>query len=113
MAIGYVSYRAPIRCDSVTVLTTIDPQLSGQGHSVLIVEAGPDGSWNPAVYNAEDRPYPAVYCNWNYPRYGDDGKKLNSTIDAGACIGGSTSSGLRETDINSLANCCSQWNGLV
>lgn len=78
------------------MLTSIEPQLSGQGHSVLIVEAGPDGSWNPAVYNAEDRPYPAVYCNWNYPRYDDNGKKLNSTIDAGACIGGSTSSELRQ-----------------
>lgn len=73
-------------------LTRTLPKLSGQGHSVLIVEAGPDGSWNPAVWDAGGRPYPAVYCNWNYPRYDDAGKKLNSTIDAGACIGGSTSS---------------------
>ncbi|KAG5974216.1 hypothetical protein E4U55_008280, partial [Claviceps digitariae] len=65
--------------------------LSGRGHSVLIIEAGPDGSWNPAVFNAEGRPYPATYCNWNYPIYDNDGNKLQSTIDSGACIGGSTS----------------------
>ncbi|KAG6009977.1 hypothetical protein E4U21_000748 [Claviceps maximensis] len=65
--------------------------LSGRGHSVLLIEAGPDGSSNPAVFNAGDQPYPATYCNWNYPRYDNDGNKLESTIDAGACIGGSTS----------------------
>ncbi|KAG6181875.1 hypothetical protein E4U27_002097 [Claviceps purpurea] len=65
--------------------------LSGRGHSVLIIEAGPDGSWNPAVFNADSRVYPATYCNWNYPVHNNDGVKLNKTIDAGACIGGSTS----------------------
>ncbi|OAA41725.1 GMC oxidoreductase [Metarhizium rileyi] len=70
---------------------TLASKLSGQGHAVLLIEAGPDGSWNSAVSDAEDRPYPAVFCNWNYPLYDDAGKKLNSTIDAGACIGGSTS----------------------
>ncbi|KAK2617016.1 hypothetical protein QQS21_000107 [Conoideocrella luteorostrata] len=65
--------------------------LSGRGHSVLIIEAGPDGSWNPAVFNAEGQSFPPTYCNWNYPIYGNDGQKLNATIDAGACIGGSTS----------------------
>ncbi|KAG6119282.1 hypothetical protein E4U13_007851 [Claviceps humidiphila] len=64
--------------------------LSGRGYSVLIIEAGPDGSWNPAVFNADSRAYPATYCNWNYPVHDNDGVKLNKTIDAGACIGGST-----------------------
>jgi len=58
---------------------------------VLIIEAGPDGSWNPAVHNAEGKPFPATFCNWRYPAYGDDGQRLSYSIDAGACIGGSTS----------------------
>ncbi|KFG83637.1 GMC oxidoreductase [Metarhizium anisopliae] len=70
---------------------TVANKLSGQGHSVLLVEAGPDGSWNPAIWDVERSVYPAVFCNWNYPVYDDAGNKLNSTIDAGACIGGSTS----------------------
>ncbi|KHN95701.1 GMC oxidoreductase [Metarhizium album ARSEF 1941] len=70
---------------------TVANKLSRQGHSVLVIEAGPDGSWNPAVFSAQDRPYPPVFCNWAYPRHDDAGNKLDSTIDAGACIGGSTS----------------------
>ncbi|KAG6084690.1 hypothetical protein E4U33_003005 [Claviceps sp. LM78 group G4] len=70
---------------------TVGNKLSGRGHSVLIIEAGPDGSWNPAVFNADGQAYPATYCNWNYPVHDNDGIKLNTTIDAGACIGGSTS----------------------
>lgn len=58
---------------------------------MLIIEAGPDGSWNPAVHNAEGKPFPATFCNWRYPAYGDDGQRLSYSIDAGACIGGSTS----------------------
>ncbi|KAK9435440.1 GMC oxidoreductase [Metarhizium brunneum] len=70
---------------------TVANKLSGQGHSVLLMEAGPDGSWNPAIWDVESSVYPAVFCNWKYPVYDDAGNKLNSTIDAGACIGGSTS----------------------
>ncbi|KAG8424798.1 hypothetical protein J3458_001560 [Metarhizium acridum] len=70
---------------------TVANKLSGQGHSVLLIEAGPDGSWNPVVWDAERHVYPAVFCNWNYPVYDDAGNKLNFTLDAGACIGGSTS----------------------
>lgn len=76
---------------------TIQPakQLSGQNYSTLVVEAGPDGSWNNAVKYADDLPYPPVFCNRNLPQYGEDGNKLPTTIDAGGCIGGSTSSMLK------------------
>jgi choline dehydrogenase-like flavoprotein len=71
---------------------TVGNKLSGAGYSVLIIEAGHDARWNPAVYNAEERGDLKGYCNWNYPAYDDEGKMLEWTIDSGACIGGSTSS---------------------
>lgn len=71
---------------------TVGNKLSGAGYSVLIIDAGPDARWNPAVYNAEDRGNLNGYCNWKYPAYDDEGKVLGWTIDSGACIGGSTSS---------------------
>jgi len=43
------------------------------------------------VFNAEDRVYRSATCNWKYPQLADDGSLLNTTIDSGACIGGSTS----------------------
>ncbi|KAJ6262981.1 hypothetical protein Dda_1539 [Drechslerella dactyloides] len=70
---------------------TVGNKLSGKGFSVLIVEAGPDLSWNPEVFNAEDRVFQSTTCNWQYPVLANNGSKLASTIDSGACIGGSTS----------------------
>ncbi|KAK6544735.1 hypothetical protein TWF694_001420 [Orbilia ellipsospora] len=70
---------------------TVGNKLSGKGFSVLIVEAGPDLSWNPEVFNAEDRVFQSATCNWQYPVLANNGSKLPSTIDSGACIGGSTS----------------------
>jgi len=71
---------------------TVGNKLSGKGYSVLIIEAGPDASGNPEVYDAEGRKFGSNTCNWKYPAYGDDGKLLTWKIDSGACIGGSTSS---------------------
>ncbi|KAK8932275.1 Glucose oxidase [Metarhizium anisopliae] len=88
---------------------TVANKLSGQGHSVLLVEAGPDGSWNPAIWDVERSVYPAVFCNWNYPVYDDAGNKLNSTIDAGACIGGSTS---KIDKLETLGNPGWNWDNL-
>ncbi|KAK4212696.1 glucose oxidase [Rhypophila decipiens] len=70
---------------------TVGSRLSAKGHSVLIIEAGLDGSWNPAIRYAEDRVFPSTFCNWRYPVYEEDGTQLPWTADAGACIGGSTS----------------------
>ncbi|KAF3912941.1 hypothetical protein ABW20_dc0104519 [Dactylellina cionopaga] len=70
---------------------TVGNKLSGSGFSVLIVEAGPDLSWNPEIFNAEDRVFQSATCNWQYPVLANNGSKLPSTIDSGACIGGSTS----------------------
>ncbi|KAK3356839.1 GMC oxidoreductase [Lasiosphaeria hispida] len=70
---------------------TVGNKLSGKGYSVLIIEAGPDASWNPEVFDAEGRMFGSKTCNWQYPAYGDDGKLLPWKIDSGACIGGSTS----------------------
>lgn len=71
---------------------TVGNKLSGAGFSVLIIEAGPDGRWNPAIFNAEERSNLNGYCNWQYPAYDDQGNLLNWKIDSGACIGGGTSS---------------------
>lgn len=71
---------------------TVGNKLSGAGYSVLIIEAGPDGRWNPAIFNAEERSNLNGYCNWRYPAYDDQGTALDWKIDSGACIGGSTSS---------------------
>jgi len=71
---------------------TVGNKLSGAGYSVLIIEAGPDARWNPAVSNAEERPSLNGYCNWKYPAYNEEGQLLWWAIDSGACIGGSTSS---------------------
>ncbi|EGX94423.1 glucose oxidase [Cordyceps militaris CM01] len=68
-------------------------KLSAQNHSTLVIEAGPDGSWNNLVRYADDLTYPPVFCNWNYPRYDDNGHRMSQTISAGRCIGGSTSNG--------------------
>ncbi|KAM7189607.1 GMC oxidoreductase [Rhypophila sp. PSN 637] len=70
---------------------TVGSRLSAKGHSVLIIEAGPDGSWKPAIRYAEDRVFPSTFCNWRYPVYEEDGTQLPWTADAGACIGGGTS----------------------
>ncbi|CAJ2509874.1 Uu.00g057740.m01.CDS01 [Anthostomella pinea] len=70
---------------------TVGNKLSGAGNSVLIIEAGPDPRWNPAVYNAEERGNLDGYCNWQYPAYDDEGNTLDWTIDSGMCIGGGTS----------------------
>ncbi|KAJ3499291.1 hypothetical protein NLG97_g450 [Lecanicillium saksenae] len=70
---------------------TVANKLSGRNFSTLVIEAGPDGSWNDAVKYADDLPYPPVFCNRNYPQYDENGKKMAQTIAAGGCIGGSTS----------------------
>ncbi|KAK3369924.1 GMC oxidoreductase [Podospora didyma] len=70
---------------------TVGNKLSAKGYAVLIIEAGPDASWNPEVYEAEGRAFGSKTCNWQYPAYGDDGKPLLWKVDSGACIGGGTS----------------------
>lgn len=76
---------------------TVGNKLSGAGYSVLIIEAGPDARWNPAVYKSEDRGNLSGYCKWEYPAYDDEGNLLKWKVDSGACIGSSTSS---ESDIS-------------
>jgi len=71
---------------------TVGNKLSAKGYSVLIIEAGPDASWNPEVFDAEGRQFGSKTCNWQYPAYSEDGKALSWKIDSGACIGGGTSS---------------------
>ncbi|KAK9793658.1 hypothetical protein AB5N19_04130 [Seiridium cardinale] len=89
---------------------TVGNKLSGAGFSVLLIEAGPDPRWNPAVYNAEERYNLNGYCNWRYPAYHENGTALSWTIDSGACIGGSTSiNGLMwyrptKAEVNKLEN---------
>ncbi|KAM3562568.1 hypothetical protein ARSEF4850_002704 [Beauveria asiatica] len=70
---------------------TVANKLSAQNYSTLVIEAGPDGSWNNAVKYAESFSYPPVFCNRNYPQYDEKGNKLPKSIHAGGCIGGSTS----------------------
>ncbi|KAK8148784.1 hypothetical protein G3M48_009186 [Beauveria asiatica] len=70
---------------------TVANKLSAQDYSTLVIEAGPDGSWNNAVKYAESFSYPPVFCNRNYPQYDEKGNKLPKSIPAGGCIGGSTS----------------------
>ncbi|KAK6067103.1 Glucose oxidase 2 [Seiridium cupressi] len=97
-------------------------RLSGAGFSVLLIEAGPDPRWNPAVHNAEERYDLNGYCNWEYPAYHKNGTALSWTIDSGACIGGSTSiNGLMwyrptEAEVNkleTLGNPGWNWANLV
>ncbi|KAI1856911.1 uncharacterized protein JN550_013581 [Neoarthrinium moseri] len=70
---------------------TVANKLSAANHSVLLIEAGPDPSWNPAVYNAEERGDLNGYCNWRYPAYNESGVRLDWEIDSGKCVGGGTS----------------------
>ncbi|KAH8109511.1 alcohol oxidase [Phellopilus nigrolimitatus] len=70
---------------------TVANKLSGAGHSVLIIEAGPDARDVPAVYDAERRGELDGYCNWQYPAYDENGTALSWAVDSGACIGGGTS----------------------
>lgn len=73
---------------------TVANKLTQDGRfSTLIIEAGPDPSWNPGVYNAGDRKS-VEYCNWLYPAYDENGTVLDVAVDSGACVGGSTSSKL-------------------
>ena len=72
----------------------VGSKFSKKGFSVLIIEAGPDASWNPEVFDAEGRAFGSNTCNWKYPAYGEDGQPLTWKIDSGACIGGGTSSEL-------------------
>lgn len=73
---------------------TVANILSEKGFSTLLIEAGPDARWNSEVYNAEDRVQHDPYCNWLYPAYDENGTALAQAVDAGACVGGSTSSEL-------------------
>lgn len=70
---------------------TVSNRLSDYGHSVLIIEAGSDASWNHVVYNAQDHVLHDPFCNWQYTAYDEDGEPLTVKVDSGACIGGSTS----------------------
>jgi choline dehydrogenase len=89
-------------------------KLSGKGFSVLVIEAGPNASWNPEVFDAEGRKFGSETCNWKYPAYGDDGKPLSWKVDAGACIGGGTSSELLVFVPRPLRlTRFSQWHGVV
>ncbi|KAK5659000.1 hypothetical protein OQA88_1086 [Cercophora sp. LCS_1] len=101
---------------------TVGNKLSGAGFSVLIIEAGPDGSWNPAISYAEDRVWGDTFCNWKYPAYAENGTQLKWKVDSGACIGGSTSiNGMvwyrpakAELDkLESLGNPGWNWNNLL
>ncbi|KAM3461952.1 hypothetical protein NHJ6243_004564 [Beauveria neobassiana] len=70
---------------------TVANKLSAQNYSTLVIEAGPDGSWNNAVKYAGSISYPPTFCNRNYLQYDEKGHKLPKSIHAGGCIGGSTS----------------------
>ncbi|KGQ12937.1 Glucose oxidase [Beauveria bassiana D1-5] len=70
---------------------TVANKLSAQNYSTLVMEAGPDGSWNNAVKYAGSISYPPTFCNRNYLQYDEKGHKLPKSIHAGGCIGGSTS----------------------
>ncbi|THH04060.1 hypothetical protein EW145_g5799 [Phellinidium pouzarii] len=71
---------------------TVGNKLSGEGYSVIIIEAGPDAQNVSTVYLAEERGNLDGYCNWQYPAYDERGNLLSWSIDSGACIGGGTSS---------------------
>ncbi|EJD00208.1 alcohol oxidase [Fomitiporia mediterranea MF3/22] len=66
-------------------------KLSGEGFSVLIIEAGPDAQNVSAIFNAEESGNLNGFCNWKYPVYDEVQIPLSWTADSGACIGGSTS----------------------
>ncbi|OAA72300.1 GMC oxidoreductase [Cordyceps fumosorosea ARSEF 2679] len=70
---------------------TVANKLSAKNHSILIIEAGPDGSWNDAIRYAGALSWPPAFCNRNYSQYDENGNKMPRPIAAGGCIGGSTS----------------------
>ncbi|KAH8925577.1 GMC oxidoreductase [Atractiella rhizophila] len=67
-------------------------KLSAAGNTVLVVEAGPNPIDFDSVNNAELRgSITAEQCNWKYTAYDDDLSPLSTLVDAGRCLGGSTS----------------------
>lgn len=70
-------------------------KLSAKGYKVLIIEPGKDLKDHPPIFNAERRSElakdPSTDCNWHYEASDDNGQPLAVKIDAGKCVGGSTS----------------------
>lgn len=64
-------------------------QLSAQGFSVLIIEAGKNLPDNPAIYDAERRKELnndlSTDCNWHYDATADNGTFFAVKIDSGGC----------------------------
>ncbi|TRM56924.1 hypothetical protein BD626DRAFT_516853 [Schizophyllum amplum] len=67
-------------------------KLSAEGHSVLVIEAGPDSRGVEPIDVAPDRNnITAEQCNWKYDALAEDGSALSWKIDSGRCVGGSSS----------------------
>ncbi|KAL1664706.1 hypothetical protein GGF50DRAFT_54311 [Schizophyllum commune] len=67
-------------------------KLSAEGHSVLVVEAGPDARGVEPIDVAPDRNnITAEECNWRYDALAENGTALSWKIDSGRCVGGSSS----------------------
>jgi choline dehydrogenase-like flavoprotein len=67
-------------------------KLSGRGHRVLVVEAGPDAKNEISILNAAliNNLAPGI-CNWNYTASFDNGTAIPTKVSSGRCLGGSTS----------------------
>jgi choline dehydrogenase-like flavoprotein len=67
-------------------------KLSGKGHRVLVVEAGPDAKDEINILNAAliNNLAPGI-CNWNYTASFDNGTAIPTKVSSGRCLGGSTS----------------------
>ncbi|KAI0768271.1 hypothetical protein BD413DRAFT_605453 [Trametes elegans] len=67
-------------------------RLSAEGHSMLVVEAGPDSMQVEPTNVATDRNnITAEQCNWKYDALAEIGTALGWKIDSGRCIGGHSS----------------------
>ncbi|KIY52405.1 alcohol oxidase [Fistulina hepatica ATCC 64428] len=71
---------------------TVANKLAMAGHSVLVIEAGPNSQNVSAINNAVERSnITAAECNWEYVAHDANGTELSWSIDSGRCIGGGTS----------------------
>ncbi|KAL1744224.1 hypothetical protein HDZ31DRAFT_82832 [Schizophyllum fasciatum] len=67
-------------------------KLSGAGHSVLVIEDGPNSQFVNSINVATARSgITAEECNWKYDALADNGTALSWKIDSGRCLGGSSS----------------------